>query len=113
MSDEELVKRLVRFEGKTCVSSDDEVLAADAIERLTRERDEARAYAVKRADEAHGIEIALHARADAAERKVEVLREALDFYANEEVYKPDWRVRADDLTFKARAALAETENGDE
>lgn len=57
----------------------------------------------------HGEAQATRERAEAAERKVEVLREALDFYANEEVYKPDWRVRADDLTFKARAALAETE----
>ena len=41
-----------------------ESLTAD-VERLTRERDEARDYAIKKSDEAHTIELELHARAEA------------------------------------------------
>ena len=49
----------------------------DAVERLTRERDEARDYAIKKSDEAHTIELELHARAEAAEAKVERLQNKL------------------------------------
>lgn len=43
MDYERLTERLVRFEGRKCVSSNVEVEAADAINTLRRERDEARA----------------------------------------------------------------------
>jgi hypothetical protein len=41
MSDyDDLIARLVRFDGRKCISSNEEIEAADAIETLRRERDE-------------------------------------------------------------------------
>jgi hypothetical protein len=42
----------------------------------------------------------------ALQKQRDQLREALKFYANPEVYKPDSTGRVGDLTFSARAALA-------
>ena len=112
MSDEELVRRLVRFEGKICASSDDEVLAAEAIERLTRERGEARGESLRWQN---GCNAALD-RAEAAEAKVAKLREAIEAHGmlpngfcvcsnNRDGEKSNHQPECRDL----RAALAETE----
>lgn len=128
MSDDDLVKRLraqaASRSGTADVMSDGSIVwhplmieAADAIERLTQERGEARGESLRWQN---GCNAALD-RAEAAERKVEKLRAALyPFAAPSEHYYEDF---ADHETLRvqlpagwvrrARAALAETENGDD
>ena len=132
MTDDELVKRLREAERGAKKDSREEVLfveAADAIEQLTRERDEALRRRIVYSPDAK----ALSDRAEAAERKVEKLREALlklitlidaspqrirsgaggqtveATLAATEIYtRVPMRIAEN-----ARAALAETENNDD
>ncbi len=78
---------------------------ASHIESLQRENEEL----VARANEAVEAANALQVRTDAAEVEVMHLRDALEFYANPEIYKPHPHGPAfdcRDLSCHARTALA-------
>jgi len=126
MSDEELVRRLRAVE----IDDDHDLWtnshlfaeAAEAIERLTQERDDAKADHVRR----HHDAIKQQVRAEAAERKVEKLREALEDTDNVLrvcVYEVGLNEDADGFSMAHsfsqsvmdhnRAALAETEKSDD
>lgn len=118
MSDEDLVQQL-RLEKRALTWR-----AADAIERLTQECEKAftAMRVFERYRELEAQIAATTTRAEAAERKVEKLREALNFYARHSTYRTCTiymsgareKTNAErDCGEIARAALAETENGDD
>jgi hypothetical protein len=115
MTDAELIERL-----RTGATWDDDVAAADRIEALTAERDEYKRLAL--ITDTVTRECKIHeARAEKAEAGRDRLREALEFYANEENYKwysavdpcgccsswyePKIHINGDDSGQIARAAL--------
>lgn len=124
MSDDELVRQArimsgMMIMGEPVAFGSDAGLIdalADAIERLTRERDDMVAVCDSYAEENQR----LFDRAEAAERKVEMLRAALAFYAQHSAYRTCtvYMSGAREITAierdcgeRARAALAETEEG--